>query len=228
MIKHHPTPEMLTDYASGSLRLSHALCVAAHIEQCEKCQRQVGQLESLGAQLFESQTPNVKQSNDTLKSKVFDLIEQLPSDNAITVAESRPNVCSDGYRVPRTLRQFINSHYGELQWAALSPSIKFTTLLKDKDGSQIALSRVKAGGKMPHHRHTGEELTVVLEGAFSDESGLYRKGDFVSRDNRHKHKPMVTKDAECICLMVLDAPIEFTGLLSRLLNPLVKRNHAAG
>jgi len=249
MLNHHPSPEILTDYASGSLRLSHALCLAAHMEHCQSCRQQAERLSTLGAEIFSQQAPKVTAAQcGQLKERVFamldDTVPPQPNNSSLPISSSaasggtgkvmdphaslQTTASNDEYTVPKSLKQFIERSYKELEWVSVSPSIKIATLLKDKDGAQIALSRVKAGGKMPHHRHTGDELTVVLEGSFSDESGIFRKGDFISRDSRHKHKPMVTKDAECICLMVLDAPIEFTGWFTRWLNPLLRRNHAQG
>lgn len=240
---HHPAPELLAEYAAGSLPLSHALCIAAHLEFCERCRQQVGKLNNLGAALFDAQQPkSVATDTAALKSRVLEILdagENVSNDcGELNAAHGHANASDsdasvsnshaarvEGYRVPRSLTQFIRSDYRDLSWSALSTSIKLATLLNDKDGSQVALSRVKPGGKMLHHRHTGEEFTVVLEGSFSDETGVFRKGDFVQRDKRHRHKPVVTKDAECICLMVLDAPIQFTGFFARLLNPFVRRYH---
>ncbi len=222
MLKHHPSAELLADYASGSMPLSHSLCVATHLEHCDSCRQQFQKLNQLGTQLFLQQAPNSAPSSD-LKSKVMSLLDQTP-DNPVEVVPTE--VSREGYQVPKALHQFLQNGYQSLDWSTVSPSFKISTLLRDKDGAQIALSRVKPGGKMPHHRHTGDELTVVLEGSFSDEEGIYKKGDFICRDSSHKHKPVVTKDAECICLMVLDAPIEFTGWFTSLLNPMVRRNHA--
>jgi len=49
---HHPTLEHLSDYASGSLRLSHALCIAAHVEHCSSCRQQVQKLSGLGGNIL--------------------------------------------------------------------------------------------------------------------------------------------------------------------------------
>lgn len=236
MLHHHPAPELLTDYSAGSLPLSHALCIAAHLEQCDSCRQQVAKLNRLGAAFFNTQ-PTQGVSLQSLKDQVMTLLDEPPAAAADRASVTTTGVASTGftpvasapaapYKVPKALRQFVAAGYSSLEWVRLSPAIQMATLLKDRDGSQIALSRVKPGGKMFHHRHTGDELTVVLEGSFSDESGIYRKGDFVHRDSRHRHKPMVTRDAECICLMVMDAPIQFTGFFARLLNPFVRRNHA--
>lgn len=237
MPHHHPSMELLAEYAAGSLQLSHALCVAAHLEFCDRCRQQVGKLSNLGAAIFTAQQPtSVASDTSALKSRVLSNLENTGEDardecavalNEMQGSEMPVNAITakEGYRVPRSLTQFIKRDYSELAWGRLTTSIRLATLLNDRDGSQVALSRVKPGGKMLHHRHTGEEFTVVLEGSFSDESGVFRKGDFVHRDKRHRHKPVVTKDAECICLMVLDAPIQFTGFFTRLLNPLVRRFH---
>lgn len=231
MLNHHPSIEMLTDYAAGSLTLPHAMCIATHVELCTDCQQQVEKLELLGGQLL-NQHPQEQRNLEALKNALFNKLAEQPSD-AIEATNRQPkdnektafSSPTTGYRVPRSLRQFVTQAYDDLTWMRLSPSFKIATLYNEKGGPQVSLTRVKAGAYMPTHTHTGDEVTLVLEGAFSDESGMYRKGDFVCRDARHKHKPVVSKDAECICLTVLDAPIEFTGWFTRLLNPLIRRHH---
>lgn len=221
---HHPSPELLADYAAGSMRSSHALCVAAHLEFCESCRQQMSRLSSLGAALFDALPPRASANDGAgLKQRVLAALDATAcATGAVNNARTQ---ASAAQRVPRAIRQFVREGYDATAWTAFTPAVRLATLLNDRDGSQIMLSRVKPGGKMFHHRHTGEEFTVVLEGSFSDETGVYRQGDFVRRDRRHRHKPVVTKDAECICLMVLDAPIQFTGWLARLLNPLLRRQH---
>lgn len=238
MLKHHPSPELLADYVAGGMRLSHSLCLATHLELCPKCREYVHRLNTLGGCLFQQQTGSTSCMKQ-LKNKVLATLDQHSDTEAVgscsnfgVGTSSSDFDTSLKYRhsdntVPRPLQQFFNEEkaYSSLSWVTLSPSIKVATLLKDKDGTQIALTRVKPGGKMPHHSHTGDELTVVLQGSFSDESGIYRRGDFVYRDVKDRHKPVVTNDAECICLMVLDAPIQFTGWFTRVLNPFLRKNH---
>ena len=232
MVNHHPAPELLADFASGAMALSHSLCVAAHIEYCDICQQHVDKLTLLGAHYFASQilANEIKQEDEVLKDKVLSLLDEVEEEglDGRALAVDKKQVPGKANLALKSLGQFLKSGPDELDWSRVSPSIKLATLLRDKDGSQIALSRTKPGGKMPHHSHTGDEITVVLEGSFSDESGIYRRGDFIYRNARHKHTPVVTKDAECICLMVLDAPIQFTGFFTRLLNPLIRKQHAEG
>lgn len=230
MLHYHPTIELLTDYTSGALSLSHALAVSTHLERCSECQKQVRKLETLGAQLFnhapvETQATSAVSSLDALKRSLFNHLDNtVETDAPAQPMETDGEDWFDEYTIPSSLKQFVPKSYNALRWLRLSPSVKIATLCND-EGSQVALTRIKAGAHIPTHTHTGEEITLVLEGAFSDEKGVYRQGDFILRDSSHKHKPMVTKDAECICLTVLDAPIEFTGWFTRLFNPILRRNH---
>jgi putative transcriptional regulator len=235
MIHSHPTLEQLTEFASGTLPLSVSLGLSGHLEYCPDCTAQVHKLQSVGASIMEQVT--VPQSSDDDMSRLLagianriDRSDESSAGNATVevaaVTDININSSTSGYRLPKVLRQFVETDYNELNWVRLSPAFKIATLLKDTDGTQVALSRVKAGGAMPHHKHSGDEMTLVLEGSFSDESGVFTPGDFIMRDSRHKHHPIVTMDGECICLMVLDGPVQFTGTFTRWLNPLMRWQHS--
>ena len=220
MVNYHPADELLTAYAAGSLQLSHALCISTHVEHCSQCLTNLQRLNSLGGNLFEQLQP--AESSPQLKDNVMAMLDQVPEEPAETAVKR-----SGDSNIPRCLQQFIPANYDELKWKRMSPSIKTAFLCSAENGAQVSLLRIKAGGKAGHHRHLGDEITVILEGSFSDEFGIYRKGDFMLHGDDHKHKPMATKDAECICLIVQDAPIQFTGFFSRLLNPLLRKNYYA-
>lgn len=219
-IRHHPSTEMLAAYAAGSLPLSSALCISAHVEMCEECKANMSRLECLGAHVFNDLEP-VGVDRD-LKNSVF---AQLGS---VSTAIPSPIESSyDDEEVPYCLRQFIPNSYDDLQWTRFSPSIRRSYLCTDGNGAQLALVRIKPGGSAGYHTHTGDEVTMLLKGAFSDESGLYQKGDFVLRDSQHTHRPVATKNGECICLTVVDAPIQFTGFFTRWFNPLIRRGYSS-
>jgi len=85
---------------------------------------------------------------------------------------------------------------------------------------------IRPGGTSNTHTHMGDEYTVILEGSFSDEAGLYHKGDFLLRDASDQHTPVATLDKYCICLAVTEAPIQLTGFFGWLLNPFIRRSYA--
>ncbi len=217
MAKHHPAPELLTAFSAGSLHLSHALCVSTHIEHCDECRANLQRLNGMGAALLDTLEPH--QVSGQLKASVLARLDDAPAGQPEPVPPRRAS------HVPRALRQFIPAGYDELPWRILSPSIRSATLCTDTNGARVEMLRIKPGGQSASHTHTGDEYTVILEGSFSDETGIYREGDFVVRDGSHEHKPVATEDRECICLTVTDAPIKFTGFFARLFNPLMRKRY---
>lgn len=218
MNSYHPTPDLLAAFSAGTLALSHALCVSTHLEACPQCLANVKRLNTVGAQLLEQLEPIAASAN--LKSRVLAKLDDAP-------VNDEPESTAHHPYVPRALRQFVGDGYDSLPWQNVSPGIQAAKLCIDSNGAKVEMLRIKPGGKVLTHTHTGDEYTIILKGSFSDESGIYQKGDFLVRDGRHKHKPIVTNDSECICLTVTDAPIEFTGFFTRWLNPFLRKGHAA-
>lgn len=228
MLNYHPTIELLTDYAAGSLALSYSLCIATHLEQCKECRTQIKKLEQVGSVLFDEIEPLEKPSSNMneLKEALFArLDEQNHATEKANIAKQKADEDQGRYNVPKSLQQFVPDGYDALNWIRISPSFQTAILSNEENGTQIALTRVKAGSNIPTHKHTGDEFTLVLEGSFSDQSGVYKRGDFVQLNEQDTHKPVVTRDAECICLTIVDAPIQFTGFLTRLLNPVLRKVH---
>jgi len=78
---------------------------------------------------------------------------------------------------------------------------------------------IPAGQSVPDHGHRGTELTLVLQGAFRDEADRFGPGDIEIADESLKHTPVAEAGADCICLAATDAPLRFTGLIPRLVQP---------
>jgi putative transcriptional regulator len=191
----HPYDELLAAYSAGSLPLSQALCISAHLEHCSSCGQKLQQLNHVGSELMQQLKP----------SKVSDELKT---------------------RVPRCLHQFVDTNYDDLNWKRISADIQSVELCRDSNGAKVELLKIKPGGSATTHTHMGDEYTVILEGSFSDESGLYGQGDFLVKDENDQHTPVATQDRECICLAVTEGPIQFTGFLHRLLNPFIRRGYA--
>jgi putative transcriptional regulator len=65
-------------------------------------------------------------------------------------------------------------------------------------------------------------MTLILQGGFSDAHGSYHKGDFLVRRQGDVHAPTALQSEDCICLVVLDAPLKFTDWKFRWMNPFLK------
>lgn len=223
-VLYHPSDDQLTEYSAGVLAMSRALCIATHIEHCHSCQQRIISLRQLGSAQLENLAPQ-KVSID-LKNSVLAKIKNNNVNEASDPAEFvKKSATKSSNTIPRCLTKWVPESFEKVDWSFVTPSVSISELCTEGSGAKVALVKVKAGGSMAHHSHTSEEITVILEGSFSDEDGCYRPGDYVFRDGVHDHKPIATNDQDCICLIVMDGPIQLTGWFSRLLNPLLRLNH---
>jgi len=65
----------------------------------------------------------------------------------------------------------------ELEWQPMTPTIKAKLLWSDPATKRrVQLTRFEPGAILPMHRHAGDELLYVIEGAISDEAGTVAAG----------------------------------------------------
>ena len=81
---------------------------------------------------------------------------------------------------------------------------------------------IPAGAAVPDHGHRGVELTMVLQGAFSDEVDRFARGDVEVADEELEHMPVADPGEDCICLAVTDAPLRFNSWIPRLVQPFLR------
>lgn len=224
-VKYHPTDEQLIDFSAGALVMSRALPIAVHIEQCAICQQNINKLQLLGSIQLESIAP--QPVSDSVKASVLAKItaskNTIAADKKVEPAKLAKR--RDGLKIPRSLSRWVPDDYQSIKWTKISSSVFLHELCTDGNGAKASLVKVKAGGSMAQHGHSAEEVTVILQGSFSDHEGSYNPGDFIFHKSGDKHQPVATVDQDCICLIVLDGPVQFTGLLTRLLNPFLRMVH---
>ncbi len=212
MVTHHPETRVLNEFASGSLPLAQSACVSVHLHFCDHCQRQVSALTQVGAEMFDALEPA-----EVDDSMLDDLLNHLEDEPPLTYV-SKPSR-SEG---PVLVQRLMSGSYEDLKWQRINSALQISRLRTGDPDNEFALYHIKAGGSIPRHAHRGTELTLVLEGSFSDEEGIYHQGDFLIRDAADVHTPTASRTADCICIGVLDAPIKFTPWNYRLLNPFIQ------
>jgi anti-sigma factor ChrR (cupin superfamily) len=95
----------------------------------------------------------------------------------------------------------------DLGWQDFQTGLRFKILWEDKPTKRRAqLTRFEPGAKLPLHRHVGDELIFVLEGAVSDESGAVTPGNVGYRPNGCVHT--VSSQNGATVLAVLTGDIE--------------------
>jgi putative transcriptional regulator len=233
MIRNHPGDELLCSYSAGSLPLGQALCVSVHLEFCTNCCKKLQRFNQVGGELMLQLNPATVSHDlkNTILNKInedSDSLERDHQDMSYSGKSKVSNVRSGAGEssVPRGLRQFFKSDYQEMPWRRVAKSIHNIELFRDDEKTKVELLKIKSGVSVSPHSHLGDEYTVILEGSFSDEDGLYQQGDFLVRNSSDVHTPVATLDRDCICLAVSEAPLQFSGFFARLLNPLIRRSYS--
>lgn len=207
---HHPDASSLMSYAAGSLPDAIATVVACHVSLCEQCQQAVAEAEQLGNFLVEQQLAN--ELAPDARDNILSMLDSLPEEPVPT--QPAPKVSSD---IPTPLQSLLGNELDNLRWRTMAPGLK-QFILPSSSGA-LRLLRIAPGKSMPMHGHTGSELTMVLRGSYSDELGRFGAGDVADLDPDIEHQPATDTGEDCICLIATDAPLKFSGLVPRLLQP---------
>ncbi len=77
-------------------------------------------------------------------------------------------------------------------------------------GVHARLLKLPVGWRAPEHMHGGDELTLVISGAFRDEVGRYGAGQVCHAASGHRHRPAVDGDEDCLCMVVEFGPLKPT------------------
>lgn len=207
-ITHHISEPMLIAYAAGNLPKPFAVVVASHISLCAQCRATVEAHQSVGGVLLEaSETADISES---LKAGVLDMLD--------TPLKSEPVYERAGiYPAP-----VVEALQGKSpKWKSLGRGVKQNILSQSDEGS-VRLLFIPPGQAVPDHSHNGLELTLVLQGSFSDEEGKFGVGDVEIGDEDLEHTPIAGDGCPCICLAATDAPLKFNAFLPRLLQPIFR------
>ncbi|EMP54147.1 anti-sigma factor ChrR [Marinobacter santoriniensis NKSG1] len=212
MTRHHPDSLSLMEYSAGNLSEPHALCIRLHLDKCPHCRSRVDTLDSLGAVMMEEQ-PKVSVS-ESMFDDILARISTEPASEPVTPSLPKVGV----------LQKLLGEDLNSLPWkrqlgdvSVLDISEKFPD-----QKEQVVLQKLAAGGKAPAHTHRGEETTIVLQGAFADQKGVFNQWDFVVLTDQDEHKPVAVGCEDCITLSVLSAPVKLTGTFTRFLNPFLR------
>lgn len=206
----HPSDELLVAYGAGSLDEPSALLVATHLALCPRCRAEVRRIEALGGAIIED-LPPADMAADALASVLARLDTPPARPQAREPASGPPGI-------PSPLRQYLPADMDALPWKRLTAGIEQTILLQGR-GIRARLLRIGAGIMVPEHGHGGMELTLVLQGGFTDHGRGYARGDVAMADQQVVHCPAADGGETCLCLAVTDAPLKLTGLVGMLVNP---------
>jgi len=211
MIRHHLNDTLLMAYSAGQLPEAHNLAVATHISLCDDCRARLESFDAVGGAVME-QTDAVALSEQSLAATMARIRSAPPVQHA--------PIAKRGI-FPTPLQDYVGGDLDAVRWRAIGGGVK-QAILPTAKGASARLLRIPGGMAVPDHSHGGLELTLVLQGAFSDEDGRFARGDIEIADQDVTHTPMAEPGDDCICLAVTDAPLRFNSLIPRLLQPFLK------
>jgi len=213
---------MLSKFIDGNLNTGLSVVISAHIELCEMCRSRRSELEGKAALAWEteaSQQVNTEKDFSPLLASITSKLREVKQEKEAE-NDSAPlqeiHMLEGSVRLPKVLAKLAGEG---LVWKKLAGGINQADITLD-DQTQCEFIYMKPGSQVPLHTHRGNEITLVLDGSFSDELGQYKPADFVTRDGSHQHQPV--SEEGCLCFAVQDSPLMFTRGLARLLNPLIK------
>jgi putative transcriptional regulator len=207
-IKHHISDDLLMGYAAGALPQAFDLVVATHVSLSDDARARLAGFEELGGVVL-SDMEEAELAEDSL--------EQTLARIAGTPVREKPEAPSNGV-FPAPLRKIVGGDETAVKWRSLGTGAKQCVLTND-DGVSARLLYIPAGQAMPEHGHRGMELTLVLKGAYRDETDRFARGDVEFADQDMDHTPIAEEGEDCICLVATDQRLKFKGLLPRIAQP---------
>jgi putative transcriptional regulator len=123
--------------------------------------------------------------------------------------------------MPSPLQRLLGGQdFAQFRWRKKAPGVAVYELPLSKNAKgSLKLVSIAPGMTMLEHGHGGEELTLVLKGAFKDKVGRFSRGDIADLDEDTEHCPIIEEGETCICLYATEAPSHFKTWIGRLLQP---------
>ena len=216
-IRHHLSEPLLIAYAAGSLPEAFNLVVATHVSLCDDCRAGLAAMEALGGAILDDEMPEVAMSDTALDGVLarLDAQQSVPTPKALLARNMRAK------NLPAPLVDYLGGDLASVKWQKLGLGVRQAILPTGK-GATARLLLIPAGQAVPDHGHRGTELTLVLRGAFADQTDRFGPGDLEIATQDLEHRPTAEPGEDCLCLAATDAPLRFLGLIPRLLQPLFR------
>lgn len=215
MVREHidTLDSLLARYVAGTLPTPARVLVEAHLELKPKNMIKVRNLEAMSGHELMNIDPVALSDRDTMLAAVL-----ASEAREAAVASEGPAQVDRVF--PKALYDFVGFDAADVPWRTKMPGFKEYDL-GDIEGCHVNLFWLKPGRTVPAHTHEGSELSLVLDGAFSDSRGHYGRGDISVADDSVDHRPSVDMGRPCIGFAVMDAPLKLTGSFRQLIGDII-------
>jgi putative transcriptional regulator len=214
-IQHHPSDELLTAFAAGTLDQGQHVAIATHLVRCSHCRGWTRSMEHVGGSVLASLSPTAMSSGALAR---IEARLNEPAQAAKAPMMSVPASLDDVPGLPPFVR-----HYSAGPWKWIAPRVHLRPIrLPHGNNTRVFLLKSGPGTKMLEHTHTGIEMTCVLSGSFRHEGGHFGPGDFDLGDETMDHQVLVDPGEDCICLVAMQGDLRLNGIIGHLVQPFVR------
>lgn len=215
---------LLMEYAAGVLGQAQSLIVTTHVALSPSARTKVNSWRAVSGACLENCRP-VSMNENSLRA-VLAQLDDVRSEETARTLTTRPSqdireLLPEDIDIPPELSPYFTlRRHKTMKWHSVYPGIHSFTVPLNCKKSKVEFYKFKPGAKAPRHKHGGQEITLVLTGAFSDDKGQYDAGDLIIiEDNNYIHSPTACEVRGCICLTVQTGGMRLEGVLGRFLNP---------
>ncbi|KZC16895.1 transcriptional regulator [Rhodanobacter sp. FW510-R12] len=215
---HHLDDATLLSYSAGALPTALAVVASTHLERCAACRVRLLDADRIGGVLMQQQ--RIDAPTDDARAAMLALLDAEPASEPAAAPADLVEEEADPDRLPGALQPWFGHSVRALRWKRVAPGVQ-RIRASGIAGGDLMLLRIAPGSKLPLHSHGGNELTVILDGAYDDMLGHFGPGDVADLDGRTQHQPVTSPGVPCICVAATDAPLKFSGWVARTLQPLL-------
>lgn len=209
---------MLADYASGAATPGVALLVATQLTYCPESRARVAAFERIGGRLLAEETPEPMRA----ASRQAALAAVAGTRPALRPEPRSEHGEAPASTLPAPLVEALHGCAADrLAWRRRLPGVAEYALGGFGD-ERVSLLRARPGARVPRHTHDGTEATLVLSGTLVDGGRRLCAGDVSICTDDDDHCPEIAGTEVCLCLVVLDGGLRFTGPLGPALNILAR------
>ena len=203
------------DYVTGALAAEpYRVLLDSHVELSADARERVAAMERFGGAVLEARQPD--------SALPFDADDILARDADVVADEGQEGAgggagIADDIPLPRALEAYLARRGEPLKWSFLGPGMRKSVIWRGDQGETLWLLRARPGVPIPHHGHSGSELTLVLKGSFWDADQQYLPGDLEEAYPGVEHDIRIGDEGECICLALTEGKLRFENPLLRAL-----------
>ena len=210
---HHLPEALLIGYATGTGDVVSSLVAETHVNLCPACRASADEVETLGGAVLCDLAP-AELPPGALEALMARLDEPVAAPPA-----PLPPLPSF---VPPALQPFVHEA-GGLRWKWVLPGVHKLELRVRVGGRPVQLVRFRKGLDIGLHGHEGTEISVVLQGGFTDAGGHYVAGDVAVVDASVSHRPVADDEGEdCILLVASEGASLPLSPLGKLVGKLIR------